>query len=42
MPPQRRRAVNKKAVSKKTVKQHRISYSVEQKKQVVTYAKEME
>ena len=44
MPPQRKRrqnrAVNKKVIDKKTVKQRRNSYSIEQKRQVITYAKE--
>jgi hypothetical protein len=44
MPPQKKRkqkkAVSKGAVSKRTVKRSRNSYSVEQKRQIVTYAKE--
>ena len=41
MPPQRKRrqnrAVNKKVIDKKTVKRHRNSYSIEQKKQIIIY-----
>src|SRR6266498_517925 len=44
MPPQRKRrqnrAVNKKVIDKKTVKRCHNSYSIKQKKQVITYAKE--
>ena len=43
MPPQKRKqkkAVSKKVISKETVKRRRNSYSVEQKKQIVTYARE--
>jgi len=43
MPPQKKRkqkkAVSKKVISKETVKRRRNSYSVEQKKQIVTYAR---
>ncbi|GBC14129.2 hypothetical protein GLOIN_2v1484840 [Rhizophagus irregularis DAOM 181602=DAOM 197198] len=34
------RVVSKRVANKKTVKRHRNSYSIEQKKQVVAYAKE--
>ena len=44
MPPQKRRKqkkdVSKKVISNETIKRRRNSYSVEQKKQIVTYAKE--